>query len=172
MEEIRCRWKPWPGAGEVATSGRDKSKCPQLSPSTWAEKVVTPPECEPGLSLIPWIPHTSNSPLLPLLSLPLSRDVFQPGSQAFMEQMNHVCQTHPDISRIWLVSPSITYYVYKSREERELGEQRPEGEAETHTQSPFYSLEEEQTFLLLHFPPLDGAETWGDHFSQGSRWGV
>ena len=89
-----------------------------------------------------------------------------------MEQMNHVCQTHPDISRIWLVSPSITYYVYKSREERELGEQRPEGEAEMHTQRPFYSREEEQTFLLLHFPPLDGAETWGDHFSQGSRWGV
>lgn len=52
-----------------------------MSLSTWAEKVVTPPECEPGLSLIPWIPHTSDSLLLPLLSLPLSGRVstWQPG---------------------------------------------------------------------------------------------
>lgn len=88
--------------------------------------------------------------------------------------MNHTCQNHPGISGIWLVSPGIAYDVYKSREEREMGEGRPEGEAETHTRRPFYSHEERQMFLLLYFPPLEGLRRGGTvaGLSQGSRWGA
>ena len=46
---------------------------------------------------------------------------------------------------------------------KEAGRVEAWGEAETHTQRPLHSREEEQTFLLLSFPSLEGAETWGNH---------
>lgn len=79
-------------------------------------------------------------------------------------------QTRRDISGIGFASPGITFYVYKSREEREMEEARPEEEAKKHTK-PFYSHEEEQMFLMLYFPLLEWLGCGGiiPGCSRGSR---
>lgn len=154
--EIRCRWKAWPGAGsKLRNIRKGQIKVVPSCHYTWAEKVVYL-NVEPGLSLIPWIPHTSDSLASSSLSCLFQGRVstWQPGLHG---AMSHVCQTHTDLSRIWLVSPSITYYVYKSwGEERELGEQRTEGEAETHThRGHFTPVKREQTSPSLALSPMD-----------------
>lgn len=87
MDEIRCRWKAWPGAEGVSMCGRDRAKLPRFSRSIWAEKVVISPRCESNSSpilRIPFTPLTCSLPPGP--SLPLFTDMSPPtpGRQAFV----------------------------------------------------------------------------------------
>ena len=75
---------------------------------------------------------------------------------------------------MFFVSPGTTFYVYKSREEREIEKGRHEEETEKHILRPFDSHEEKQMFLMLYFPLLQWLRCGGiiPGCSQGSSWGV
>lgn len=75
---------------------------------------------------------------------------------------------------MFFASPGTTFYVYKSREEREIEKGGHEEEMEKHTPRPFDSCEEKQMLLMLYFPLLQWLRCGGiiPGGSWGSSWGV